>query len=166
MPYICKLSSIDPQPAIMIRSRASAEDLPEIFETSFTRLVAYLETTGEDISGPPFAIYHDMLSEDPDVEMCLPITKTVSSKGDITCREIAIENAASTVHTGPYEEIESAYIALAEWTNENGYEPTGEIYEFYLNDPGTTSPEDLQTVIFMPLKSMETSDRPVDTVVS
>ncbi len=153
MSYICKLSSIDPQPAIMIRSRAAAEDMPEIFEASFARLIAYLEKTGEDISGPPFAIYHDMLSEEPDVEMCLPITKMVPGDADITCREIAVENAATTVHTGPYEEIESAYMALAEWINENGYEPTGESYEFYLNDPGTTSPEDLQTVIFMPLKT-------------
>lgn len=152
MPYICELSSIDPQPAIMIRSRISAEDLPEIFEASFARLIAYLEQTGEDISGPPFAIYHDMVSDDPDVETCLPVTKMVPGNGDITCRQISIEKAASTVHTGPHEQIESAYIALAEWVNGNGYEPTGETYEFYLNDPGTTSSEDLQTVLFMPLK--------------
>ena len=152
MPYTCELSSIDPHPVIMIRSRAAAEDLPEIFEGSFARLVAYLEETGEDISGPPFAIYHDMLSDEPDVAMCLPITKMVPDNADITCREVAINNAATTVHTGPYEEIESAYMALAEWMSENGHEPTGESYEFYLNDPGTTSSEDLQTVLFMPLK--------------
>jgi effector-binding domain-containing protein len=152
MPYTCELSSIDPHPVIMIRSRAAADDLPEIFEGSFARLLAYLEETGEDISGPPFAIYHDMLSDEPDVAMCLPITKMVPDNTDIICREVAIKNAASTVHTGPYEEIESAYMALAEWISQNGQEPTGESYEFYLNDPGTTSPEDLQTVLFMPLK--------------
>ena len=152
MPYTCELSSIDPQPVIMIRSRAVADDLPEIFEGSFARLIAYLEETGEGISGPPFAIYYDMLSEETDVAMCLPITRMVPDSTDITCREVAISNAATTVHTGPYEEIESAYMALAEWMNENGYEPTGESYEFYLNDPGTTSPEELQTVLFMPVK--------------
>ena len=152
MPYICELSSIDPQPVITIRSRTMADDLPEIFEASFARLIAYLEETGEDISGPPFAIYHDMASDDPDVEMCLPITKMVADNGDITCRQIVIDKAASTVHTGPHEEIESAYVALAEWMNDNGHVPTGETYEFYLNDPGTTSAEDLQTVLFMPLK--------------
>ena len=152
MSYTCELSSIDPQPVIMIRSRAAAEDLPEIFEGSFVRLITYLEETGEDISGPPFAIYHDMLSDEADVAMCLPITKMVPGSADIICREVAISNAATTVHTGPYEEIESAYVALAEWMKDNGYEPTGESYEFYLNDPGTTSPEDLQTVLFMPVK--------------
>ena len=152
MAYICELSSIDPHPAITIRSRATTDELPEIFETSFARLIDYLESAGIDISGPPFAIYHDPASEGSDVEMCLPVAQPVPESGDITCREISVGNAASTVHTGPYEEIESAYMALAEWVNENGYEPTGETYEFYLNDPGTTSPEDLQTVIFMPLK--------------
>jgi effector-binding domain-containing protein len=159
MPYTCELSSIDPQPVIMIRSRATAEDLPEIFEGSFARLIAYLEEIGEDISGPPFVIYHDMLSEEPDVEMCLPITKMVPGNTEIECREIALSDAATTAHTGPYEEIESAYMALAEWIKENGYEPTGECYEFYLNDPGTTSPEDLQTVLFMPVKTVQEESR-------
>lgn len=155
MPYTCELSSIDPQPAITIRTRAAAEDLPEVFEMSFARLIAYLETTGEDISGPPFAIYYGFPTEEIDVEMGLPVTRMVPASEDIISRQIGIENAASTVHTGPYEEIESAYIALAEWINNNKYEPTGESYEFYLNDPGTTSPEDLQTIMFMPVKPVE-----------
>jgi len=36
--------------------------------------------------------------------------------------------------------------------NDNNHEPQGTSYEFYLNDPGTTVPEDLQTVIFIPVK--------------
>ncbi len=84
--------------------------------------------------------------------MGLPVTKAIPGKGNITSREIAIEKAASTVHTGPYEDIESAYLALAEWMNDNGHEPEGASYEFYLNDPGTTAPEDLQTMIFIPVK--------------
>lgn len=160
MAYTCELGSIDPQPAITIRSRAAAKDLPDIFEASFARLIAYLETTGEGISGPPFAIYYGFPAEEFDVELGLPITRMVPASEEIISRQIGIENAASTVHTGPYEEIESAYMALAEWINGNSYEPTGETYEFYLNDPGTTSPEDLQTMMFMLVKPGEKSRTP------
>ncbi|MHB8110463.1 MAG: GyrI-like domain-containing protein [Syntrophorhabdaceae bacterium] len=160
MAYICELGSIDRQPAITIRSRVTDDEFPDIFESSFARLIAYLEQIGEDLAGPPFAIYYDIMLEELDVEMCLPITKMVPGDGEITCREIGIENAASTVHTGPYEDIEPAYEALADWMFENGYEPIGTAYEFYLNDPGTTSSEDLQTVIFMPVVNMQGPEKP------
>ena len=152
MAYVCVISSIDPTPAVTLRSVAGFAELPEIFESSFARLIAYLEDLDEDIAGPPFAIYRNLPTEELDVEMGLPVTHPVPGNEHIISKEIAVENAASTVHTGPYEEIESAYIALAEWINDNGHEPTGDSYEFYLNDPGTTSPEDLQTIVFMPLK--------------
>ncbi len=155
MSYICQISSIDPSPAVTLRSHATFEELSEIFESSFARLIAYLEDTGEGISGPPFVIYYGLPAEPFDVEMGLPVTRMVNGNEQITSTTVAIERGASTVHTGPYEEIESAYVALAEWMNENAHEPTGEIYEFYLNDPGTTSPEELQTIIFMPVKTAE-----------
>ncbi len=153
MPYVCELGSIDPAWAVTIRSHATLGELPEIFESSFARLISYLEEIGEDIAGPPFAVYHTFPMDEFDMEMGLPVIRAIPGKDDIISRQIGIEDAASTIHTGPYEEIEAAYVALAEWINKNGHEPTGESYEFYLNDPGTTSPEDLQTIIFMPLKN-------------
>ncbi|MEN6615243.1 MAG: GyrI-like domain-containing protein [Syntrophorhabdus sp.] len=158
MAYTCELSSIDPQPAISLRSRPTHDEFPEVFESSFARLIAYLEQIGEELAGPPFAVYYDILLEDLDVEMGLPITKAVPGDGEIICREIGIDNAASTVHTGPYEDIEAAYDALTDWMVDNGYEPTGVAFEFYLNDPGTTSPEDLQTVIFMPIQNTKPTE--------
>ena len=152
MPYSCEISSIDAHPAVTVKSRVNVEQLPDVFASSFESLVEYLEEIGEDIAGPPFAIYYNVQMEDLDVEMGLPVARALPGKGNITSREIAIEKAASTIHTGPYEEIESAYIAPAEWMNDNGHEPEAVSYEFYLNDPGTTTPEDLQTVIFIPVK--------------
>jgi effector-binding domain-containing protein len=81
-------------------------------------------------------------------------------------QEIEIEKAASTVHTGPYEDIEPAYEALADWMFENGYEPIGTAYEFYLNDPGTTSSEDLQTVIFMPVVNTQVPENQNNLICS
>lgn len=152
MSYSCVISSIDRHPAVTIKSRVNVEQLSDVFASSFESLVEYLEEVGEDIAGPPFAIYYSVEMEELDVEMGLPVARAIPGKGRITSREIAIEKAASTIHTGPYEEIESAYITLAEWMNENGHEPAGVSYEFYLNDPGTTAPEELQTVIFIPVK--------------
>lgn len=152
MPYNCELTAIDPHWALVIKSRVNVEGLAEVFANSFASLVEYLEELGEDIIGPPFAIYHNVEMEELDVEMGLPVAGSLPGKGDIVPREILIQRAASTVHTGPYEDIESAYVALAEWMNDNGHEPEGASYEFYLNDPGSTDPLELQTMIFIPVK--------------
>jgi len=152
MSYNCELSSIDPHAALVIRSTVNVEYLSDVFALSFASLVEYLEELGEDIVGPPFAIYHNLEMEDLDVEMGLPVARALPGRGNITPRKISIQRAASTIHTGPYEEIEAAYLALAEWMSENGHEPEGASYEFYLNDPGITDPDELQTVIFMPVK--------------
>ncbi|MDD3846508.1 MAG: GyrI-like domain-containing protein [Syntrophorhabdaceae bacterium] len=152
MSYSCELSAIEPHSTVTIRTRVNVEHLPDVFASSFASLVEYLEELGEDIIGPPFAIYYNVEMEDLDVEMGLPVGKPLPGRGDIASRQISIEKAASTIHTGPYEEIESAYLALAEWMNSNGHKPERGSYEFYLNDPGTTDPQELQTVIFIPVK--------------
>jgi effector-binding domain-containing protein len=46
-----------------------------------------------------------------------------------------------------------AYEELTQWISGHGYEATGTAYEFYLNEPGKVSPEQLQTRIVFPLKS-------------
>jgi len=123
-----------------------------MFERSYTAIIEYLEDMGEDVTGPPFAIYYNVDMEDLDVEAGLPVKKALPDKGNISSITIAIDRAASTLHVGPYSDIESAYLALMEWMNTNGFEPTGTTHEFYLNDPGTTPQDELQTEIFMPIK--------------
>jgi effector-binding domain-containing protein len=53
--------------------------------------------------------------------------------------------------TGRYGDITPAYDALTQFVKEQGYEPTGISYEFYLNDPAETPQEQLQTQIVFPL---------------
>ena len=153
MSYHCELSAINPQPALTVRSRVPVHDLSDMFERSYIALIEYLEDLGEDVAGPPFAIYYyNVDMEDLDVEAGFPVAKELPGKDNIRSTTINVEKAVSTLHTGPYSEIESAYLALMEWINAKNYEPSGITYEFYLNDPGTTPPDKLQTEIFMPVK--------------
>jgi AraC family transcriptional regulator len=52
---------------------------------------------------------------------------------------------------GPYSAIGEAYTALGEWMAMNGYDYEV-CYEFYLNDPEETAPEQLETEIVFPIK--------------
>ncbi len=108
---------------------------------------------GEQPVGPPFAGYFNMDMQDMDVEIGIPVAREFSGKDFITPSQIPSCKAATCLYTGPYTGLEPAYTQLLQWINENKYEPTGVVYEFYLNDPAQTPPEELQTEIVFLLKS-------------
>ena len=67
--------------------------------------------------------------------------------GKIPGGKVAVE-----MHIGPYDKIEEAYNRLSAFVNENGLEMDIYSYEFYLNDPCETPPEELKTEIYFPIK--------------
>lgn len=60
---------------------------------------------------------------------------------------------AELLYTGPYEGLRSVYRHLmGEWFPKSGSDhAAAPSYEVYLNDPTTTAPEDLKTLICAPL---------------
>ena len=60
---------------------------------------------------------------------------------------------ATLLHKGPYEGLAGAYAELFErWLPGSGRQPgEGPCLEFYLSDPHTTAPADLETLLCLPL---------------
>jgi effector-binding domain-containing protein len=86
-----------------------------------------------------------------DVEIGFPVSRSLQEKEDIKAGEMPAGKYASCIHIGPYDKLEPAYAALAQWIKENGYQSSGPAYEIYLNDPNETVPEELETLIKFPL---------------
>ena len=59
-----------------------------------------------------------------------------------------------TLNEGPYEKFGDTYAFLyGQWIAAGKYEPAdGPSLEFYLSDPNTTEPEDLQTEVCVPIR--------------
>lgn len=62
---------------------------------------------------------------------------------------------AELLYTGPYQGLRAVYqFLMGEWLPKSGRTHAAPpSYEVYLNDPTTTAPEDLQTLICAPLAS-------------
>jgi effector-binding domain-containing protein len=153
MSYKCEIKEQSTQPALSIRTSTSVEHLPQVFGDAFGAIAQYLGELGEEPAGPPFAAYYNMDMQDLDVEIGIPVTKSLRGRDDIKASGIPGGQVATCLHTGPYSEIEPAYNALSEWMKENGYEATGVAYEMYLDDPAETPPQELKTQILFPLKT-------------
>jgi len=152
MQYKCEVKEQSAQSTLSIRTRASVQELPQVFGNAFCAIAQYLGDLGEQPAGPPFAAYYNMDMQNLDVEIGFPVSKKLSDKNDIKASEIPSGKIATCLYTGPYGEMEPAYNEIMQWVKDNGLEVTGVAYEMYLNDPGQTSPQELQTQIVFPLK--------------
>ena len=152
MEYSCEMKEQAPQPTLTIRTRTAVQNLPQVMGESYGTIAQYLGELGEHPAGPPFCAYYNMDMQDLDVEIGFAVAKKLAGSEDIQAGEMPTGKMASCVFTGPYVEMAPAYEALAAWIEKNGYEPAGIAYEFYLNDPGEVTPEELMTQIVFPLK--------------
>ena len=152
MSYNCQLIEREEQTVLSIRTHAAVKDIPTVLGRAYGAIAQYLEELGESPSGAPFTGYYNMDMQNLDLEIGFPVASKLTGRGEIQSGHIPGGKVAATIYTGPYNAIEPAYNALTAYIQENEYKPTGVAYEFYLNDPGETPAEELQTQIAFPLQ--------------
>ena len=152
MTYPCEVKEQPAQPVVSIHTRVPVQILPQVLGKAYDALTQHLESLGEYPSGAPYVAYFNMDMQDLDIEIGFPVARTVAGRGEVESGCIPSGRYATTLHTGPYGEIAPAYEALAAWLRKEGLEASGTAYEFYLNDPQATCPEELQTQICLPVR--------------
>ncbi|KAA3657756.1 MAG: AraC family transcriptional regulator [Chloroflexi bacterium] len=153
MSYNCEVKEQPAQPVLSIRTRTPVQQLPQVLGEVYGKIGQYLGERQQPPAGAPFAAYYNMDIEDLDVEIGFPVATKLAGKDDIQANEIPEGHIASCLHVGPYNEVGPAYKALTQYVKEQGFEPTGIAYEFYLNDPMENPPEALQTQVLFTLKN-------------
>jgi effector-binding domain-containing protein len=152
MNYQCELLDRSAQPTLAIRTRTPVHDLPPVLGQAYGAILQYVAPLGIQPCGAPFVAYHNMDMQDLDIEIGFPFAQELAGHGNIRAGEIPGGKAVTCLHIGPYNQVGGAYEALQKWFEDHSYIPTGVAYEFYLNDPQTTSPSELQTQVVFPLK--------------
>lgn len=152
MTHYCELIELQPQPTLCIRARTSVSQLPGTLGGGYKKIYEYLVNTGELPGGAPYVAYFNMEMDDLDIEAGYPVSKTITGNGMIKPGEIPAGRYGTTSFVGPYQEMSSAYEALTQWMQANKYEPSGTVYEIYLNDPAKVQPHELHTKILFPLR--------------
>jgi len=86
-------------------------------------------------------------------DACVTVDPSFTERDGIGIQTIAGGDYAIATHTGPWSEVGRTYVDLVgRWLPQSGRELRGEpSLEIYLNDPASTSAEDLLTDICVPL---------------
>jgi effector-binding domain-containing protein len=135
-----------------VRTRSAVQDLPEVLTREYGRVMQALGKQGLNPSGPPFVVYYNMDMQDLDIEAGLAVAGDFANDGDVLRSEIPAGRVATCLYTGPYDHIREAYDVLMAWMKDQGLRESGPAYEFYLNDPGNTPAEQLQTDVRIPIE--------------
>ena len=152
MTYEIKLLDLPDQPTLSLRETHAVGELPQFFTRAYGAIMQYLGEIKQYPGGMPFAVYYNLDMQHMDVEAGFPVAKALPARGDIQPSHIPGGKFISTIHVGPYDSIEPAYNALADWAKQNGVEPTGVAYEYYLNDPNQDPPVPAETEVRFSLK--------------
>lgn len=121
------------------------------------RLLGEMQELGIQSSEPILAINTFFDGKDAiGLQVCAPfreLAKDLDKSLVITQREmLAGGTFACLRHVGPYETLGLVHHAMYGWVQEFGHEAEGPIWEFYVNDPAETEPEQLITDIALPLR--------------
>ena len=145
MTYACELIQRERRPALVVRTRTPVAEMSSVLGPAWGAVMACAAKAGAQPSSPPFVAYHNMDMSDLDIEIGFAVPHPVEGEGDVAAGDIAAGRAAVTLHVGPYDQVGAAYEALQDWMRANDLAPAGPPYEFYLNDPQDTPPDQLQT---------------------
>lgn len=148
----CDLESMEMQPTVSIRTRTPVAGLQQVLGSGYGSIMQQLSAQGIFPSGAPFVVYYNMDMEDLDVELGFPVGAPVTVREPVQSSSLPASRIAVCVYKGPYTEMGSAYEALNAFISAQNLVPQSMVYEFYLNDPQNTPPDQLETRIVFPLK--------------
>jgi effector-binding domain-containing protein len=86
-----------------------------------------------------------------DIEVGFPVVYELTGKSGVKAGLIPAGRYASALYVGPYDKMEPTYTALQKWVEGQGFETTGEAYEWYFSGP-ETPPQKARTEVWFPLK--------------
>lgn len=154
LPYDVIVREVSAVPVIALRRQVQLEELGAAIGEAVDRLRGDIAAARQVPAGPPVVVYHDELNEETEgqIEVCVPVPPAVEGRGDLYRTEVPGGMMATTLHRGPYNEIQPAYHSLVGWIQEHGHDLAGPPRETYLNDPTEVDSTDLETEIAWPIR--------------
>ncbi len=130
------------------------QTMMQAIDESYGKLGKKLAEMGKQPAGAPYICYTNMTPDYStfDMEAGFPITEEFPVEGEFYITKTYAGRSVEAMHKGPYDTLEATYGKVMKYLAENGLESTGTYYDFYLNDPDSTAPEELLTKIVFPIK--------------
>lgn len=160
MTYSITKREISPQRVILMRRRVRRTEIASAIAEMLPKIFVCAQRAGIALAGVPFTRYPGASQGLMTMETGMPVA---ASTQDATLNQTLDEAgiftdtlpgglAAFTMHTGPYDNLHDAYVAIETWMEEQDLKAAGAPWESYVTDPGDyPDPKDWKTEVFWPL---------------
>jgi len=145
---------VEPQFAVAHKSKVTIDQIGPKMEESFGMVVKTIADKKLELTGAPFAIWHEWDPEGESIMECaMPIARPGKFGGDVKIIKTYGGKVVTAIHYGQYETTEATWNALDEYLKKNEMEMNGSPWEVYLTDPQSEpNPEKWKTEIYFPVK--------------
>lgn len=109
------------------------ESMPEAHK----ELMVVLASQGIALAGPWYTHHLRLVPNIFDLELGVPVTSPVKSKGRVMPGELPAATVAQALYVGGYEGLGSAWSKLNKWMAANGHKPGPNLWESYVLGPET-----------------------------
>jgi effector-binding domain-containing protein len=118
------------------RGEIARQELPGWLGAAFRAVIDHLQRIGVPPIGPPFARF-SFLVDTVAVEAGFPVPGEIAGDARVEASTLPGGPAAVTSHTGRYEDLDKAYLAISDWLAKRRYTAAGPHWEVYYTDPRT-----------------------------
>lgn len=147
-------TTVDTMTILVIKdTAASTEDISRIIGAGYGELFTFINQAGLT-PGRVMAFYYTY--QPPfKMDIAVEVNKVPpQTTGRIKLNRIFGGKAIIAHYQGPYEKVEIAYTAIANWLKEHNQEAKGRPFEVYLNDPFTVKdPYELRTDVYQLIRN-------------
>lgn len=152
MRHEIRVEQVASRPLIVVRRRASAQELSNVIPDACGVVWAFVRDRQIKGAGRHVALYWDNVFN---LEVGVEVSAPVAVEGDIVRSATPAGTAAAMTHFGPYSSLPGAHQAIHEWCQTQGREIAGPCWEIYGHwaDEWNEHPEKIRTDIYYLLKS-------------
>jgi AraC family transcriptional regulator len=152
--YACRLKTVIPQRAMMIRAAVErVHDVGRAIQNLLEEVWDYLNRQEHATVGPAMVRFHHFGADPIELEAGFPVAETFGGDGRVCAVELPGGRAATTLHWGPYDGLPQAYEALERFMREQALRPAGPPCEIYWVDGSQArGPEELRTEVVWPVE--------------
>lgn len=140
-----------------LRTKTSFDKMGASMDQEFAKLMEWSNENAENLSGPPFAMYHkwEMVKGMADYTACLPVKEIPANlPNGMVSGSLPATEVNTVGHVGPYKHLGNAWSTQMSMRQNKEFKANKKMdpLEVYLNSPSDTEEKELHTLIHMPIQ--------------
>lgn len=148
MTYTIQLENItDTRPLAVVRRLATAQQLSSVIPAACGTVWNVIRSQQIKGAGRHVAVYLDGLIN---LEVGVELQAPFAGCGEVVGSAIPVGRVASTMHFGPYHQLNLAHKAVADWCGSHGHKLAGPNWEIYGHwvDAWNSDPSKIRTDVY------------------